>query len=67
MVRGIAAAVHQAPPRAAMKAAMILIRNTAMRAADIRKFPWTRYNGEQVQIRSIQKLQIACKRASGVN
>ena len=38
--------------RAAMKSAMVLVRNTAMRAADIRKFPWTRYNGQQVQIRS---------------
>jgi hypothetical protein len=38
--------------RPAMQTAMILVRNTAMRAADIRKFPWTRYNGEQVQIRS---------------
>jgi hypothetical protein len=38
--------------RAAMKTAMILARNTAMRAADIRQFPWTRYNGQQVQIRS---------------
>lgn len=38
--------------RPAMATAMILVRNTAMRAADIRKFPWTRYNGEQVQIRS---------------
>jgi integrase len=35
-----------------MVTAMILVRNTAMRAADIRKFPWTRYNGTQVQIRS---------------
>jgi hypothetical protein len=38
--------------RAAMVTAMILVRNTAMRAADIRKFPWTRYDGERVQIRS---------------
>lgn len=38
--------------RPAMKTAMILVRNTAMRAADIRKFPWSRYNGSQVQIRS---------------
>lgn len=38
--------------RAAMKTAMILVRNTAMRASDIRKFPWTRYNGQQIQIRS---------------
>lgn len=38
--------------RTAMQTAMVLVRNTAMRAADIRKFPWTRYNGEQVQIRS---------------
>ncbi|MHC2251482.1 integrase [Bradyrhizobium embrapense] len=37
--------------RPAMQAAMILVRNTAMRAADIRKFPWTRYNGTHVQIR----------------
>lgn len=38
--------------RAAMVTAMYLVRNTAMRASDIRKFPWTRYNGHQVQIRS---------------
>jgi hypothetical protein len=38
--------------RPAMVTAMILVRNTAMRASDIRKFPWTRYNGSQVQIRS---------------
>lgn len=38
--------------RPAMATAMILVRNTAMRASDVRKFPWTRYNGEQVQIRS---------------
>lgn len=42
--------IRQARP--AMKTAMILVRNTAMRASDIRKFPWTRYNGQQVQIRS---------------
>jgi hypothetical protein len=38
--------------RPAMVTAMILVRNTAMRAADIRKFPWTRYDGQRVQIRS---------------
>ncbi|MCA6114295.1 integrase [Bradyrhizobium sp. WSM 1738] len=38
--------------RPAMVTAMILVRNTAMRAADIRKFPWTRYDGERIQIRS---------------
>jgi len=38
--------------RPAMVTAMILVRNTAMRAADIRKFPWTRYDGDRVQIRS---------------
>lgn len=38
--------------RPAMATAMILVRNTAMRASDVRKFPWTRYNGTQVQIRS---------------
>jgi integrase len=38
--------------RPAMVTAMFLVRNTAMRASDIRKFPWTRYNGQQVQIRS---------------
>jgi hypothetical protein len=38
--------------RAAMVTAMILVRNTGMRAIDIRQFPWTRYNGEKVQIRS---------------
>jgi hypothetical protein len=36
----------------AMVTAMFLARNTAMRAADIRKFPWTRYDGQRVQIRS---------------
>lgn len=41
-----------ATARRAMATAMILVRNTAMRAADIRKFPWNRYNGQQVQIRS---------------
>jgi hypothetical protein len=35
-----------------MATAMVLVRNTAMRAADIREFPWTRYNGTHVQIRS---------------
>jgi integrase len=38
--------------RPAMATAMVLVRNTAMRASDVRKFPWTRYNGQQVQIRS---------------
>jgi len=38
--------------RPAMVTAMILVRNTAMRAGDIRKFPWTRYDGQRVQIRS---------------
>ncbi|MGJ4928112.1 tyrosine-type recombinase/integrase [Bradyrhizobium sp. HKCCYLS2038] len=38
--------------RPAMQTAMILVRNTAMRASDIRKFAWTRYDGERVQIRS---------------
>jgi hypothetical protein len=38
--------------RPAMATAMYLVRNTAMRASDIRKFPWTRYNGQQIQIRS---------------
>ncbi|WP_342711547.1 tyrosine-type recombinase/integrase [Bradyrhizobium sp. B124] len=38
--------------RPAMQTAMILVRNTAMRAIDIRKFPWTRYDGQRVQIRS---------------
>jgi hypothetical protein len=42
--------IRQARP--AMATAMILVRNTAMRASDVRKFPWTRYNGQQVQIRS---------------
>ncbi|UZE51867.1 hypothetical protein ONR75_15645 [Rhodopseudomonas sp. P2A-2r] len=36
--------------RAPMVTAMYLVRNTGMRASDIRKFPWTRYNGEQIQI-----------------
>lgn len=35
-----------------MATAMILVRNIAMRASDVRKFPWARYNGDQVQIRS---------------
>ncbi|MEY9466329.1 hypothetical protein ABH973_006742 [Bradyrhizobium ottawaense] len=38
--------------RPAMATAMILVRNTAMRASDVRKFPWTRYDGQRVQIRS---------------
>lgn len=38
--------------RAAMVTAMILVRNTAMRASDVRKFAWTRYDGQRVQIRS---------------
>jgi integrase-like protein len=38
--------------RPAMATAMILVRNTGMRASDIRRFPWTAYNGDQVQIRS---------------
>jgi integrase len=35
-----------------MVTAMILVRNTAMRAGAIRKFAWSRYNGEKVQVRS---------------
>lgn len=38
--------------RPAMVTAMILVRNTAMRASDVRKFAWTRYDGQRVQIRS---------------
>lgn len=38
--------------RPAMVTAMVLVRNTAMRASDVRKFPWTRYDGQRVQIRS---------------
>lgn len=38
--------------RPAMATAMILVRNTAMRAKDIREFAWTRYDGQRVQIRS---------------
>jgi hypothetical protein len=38
--------------RPAMATAMILVRNTAMRASDVRKFPWTRYDSQRVQIRS---------------
>lgn len=38
--------------RPAMITAMVLVRNTGMRAKDIRTFPWTRYNGTQLQIRS---------------
>ncbi|MEY9185339.1 hypothetical protein ABIG06_006838 [Bradyrhizobium sp. USDA 326] len=38
--------------RPAMATAMILVRNTAMRASDVRKFAWTRYDGQHVQIRS---------------
>lgn len=32
-----------------MQTARILVRNTAMRAANIRKFSWTQYDGERVQ------------------
>ncbi|MGY4351539.1 hypothetical protein ACVWXM_008032 [Bradyrhizobium sp. GM7.3] len=38
--------------RPAMATAMILVRNTAMRASDVRKFAWTRYDGQRLQIRS---------------
>ncbi|SEN67906.1 tyrosine-type recombinase/integrase [Bradyrhizobium sp. OK095] len=38
--------------RPAMRTAMVLVRNTAMRAKDIREFAWTRYDGQRVQIRS---------------
>lgn len=38
--------------RPGMKTAIVLVRTTAMRAADIRKFPWMRYDGSRVQIRS---------------
>lgn len=38
--------------RPAMATAMVLVRNTAMRAKDIREFAWTRYDGQRVQIRS---------------
>jgi hypothetical protein len=38
--------------RPAMATAMYLVRNTAMRAHDIRKFDWTKYDGERVQVRS---------------
>jgi hypothetical protein len=38
--------------RAAMVTAMVLVRNTAMRAKDIREFAWNRYDGQRVQIRS---------------
>lgn len=38
--------------RPAMATAMILVRNTAMRAKDVREFAWARYDGERVQIRS---------------
>jgi hypothetical protein len=52
--------------RPAMRTAMILVRNTGMRAKDIRTFPWTRYNGTQVQIRSskTKKLLWIPRRAS---
>lgn len=36
--------------RPAMVTAMILVRNTAMRAGAIRKFSWTRYDGQRVQV-----------------
>jgi hypothetical protein len=39
-----------ATARPAMVTAMILVRNTAMRAGAIRKFAWSRYNGEKVQV-----------------
>jgi integrase len=38
--------------RPAMVSAMILVRNTAMRALDIREFTWDRYDGKKVKIRS---------------
>lgn len=38
--------------RLAMATAIYLVRNTAMRASDVRKFPWNRYDGARVQIRS---------------
>lgn len=41
--------------RLAMKTAMILVRNTAMRAKDIREFAWSRYDGQRVQIRSSKR------------
>ncbi|WP_454627670.1 tyrosine-type recombinase/integrase [Bradyrhizobium cenepequi] len=39
-----------ATARPAMATAMYLVRNTAMRAGAIRKFPWSRYDGKRVQI-----------------
>lgn len=39
-----------ATARPAMVTAMILVRNTAMRAGAIRKFSWSRYNGQKVQV-----------------
>ena len=33
-----------------MVTAMILVRNTAMRAGTVRKFAWSRYDGEKVQV-----------------
>jgi hypothetical protein len=33
-----------------MVTAMILVRNTAMRAGAVRKFAWSRYDGEKVQV-----------------
>jgi integrase len=39
-----------ATARPAMVTAMILVRNTAMRAGAVRKFAWSRYNGEKVHV-----------------
>jgi hypothetical protein len=44
--------------RPAMKTAMILVRNTAMRAGAIRKFPWSRYDGTRVQIWSTKNKKL---------
>ncbi len=41
-----------ATARPAMATAMILVRNTAMRAGATRKFAWSRYDGEKVQVQS---------------
>ncbi|WP_315729065.1 tyrosine-type recombinase/integrase [Bradyrhizobium sp. SZCCHNS2015] len=38
--------------RPAMATAMYLVRNTAMRALDVREFTWARYDGSRILIRS---------------
>ncbi|MGJ4997270.1 tyrosine-type recombinase/integrase [Bradyrhizobium sp. HKCCYLS3077] len=37
--------------RPAMVTALYLVRNTGQRAADIRQFPWVKYDGERIEVR----------------